>query len=140
MKRIFNLTATFAMLAIMMLATSCSTTKSVNKSFEKNGYIMSGLTPGQQVEIAPVLNGFPSFGQSAIGYLVTGNATTFVYEADEITWNNYCAKLENAGFSNMGTGFVKADKNAGITYNVSGKFTTVYKRTYLLVTYTHGNF
>ena len=140
MRKILSCFSMIAMLLAFVANTSCSTAKSVNSSFVKNGYTMTSLTPAQQVEIAPVLNAFPAFDQNAIGYIKTGDATTFVYAVDEVVWNSYGSKLEAAGFSNMGKGFVKANKNAGVTYNVSSKFTTIYKQTYLLVTYTYSKF
>lgn len=140
MKRLFAMSTIIMMLAVAFTSASCSTEKSVNSSFAKNGYTMTTLTPQQQIETAPVMNAFPSFNQTAMGFLRTGDATTFVYAVDGTVWNSYCAQLEAAGFSNMGTGYVKADKNSGVTYNVSGKFTTIYKHTFLLVTYTYGTF
>lgn len=140
MKKLLTFLSVFAVVALILFNSSCSTAKSVNSSFVKNGYTMTMLTPQQQIEVAPVMNAFPSFNHNALGYIKTGDATTFVYSVDEAVWNSYCATLESAGFSNMGNGFVKADKNASLTYNVSGKFTTIYKQTYLLVTYTYGSF
>lgn len=137
MKKILNVSLMLLMFVAMV---SCSTTKSFNKSFEKNGYTMAALTPQQQIEIAPVMNNVPSLNENAIAYLVTGDAITFVYKAEPAVWDNYVAALQNAGFSDMGIGLVKADKNAGITYNVSGKHTTVYKESVLIVTYTHAKF
>lgn len=140
MKKLLTFLFMVAVVALILFNSSCSTAKSVNSSFVKNGYTMTMLTPQQQVEVAPVMNAFPSFNQNSLGYVQTGNATTFIYSVDDALWNSYCATLEAAGFSNMGNGFVKADKNAGVTYNISGKFTTIYKQTYLLVTYTYGTF
>lgn len=140
MKRIFALSVMAMMMVAAFVTTSCSTAKSVNSSFVKNGYTMSALTVQQQESMAPVVKAFPAFNQTAMGYLQTGNATTFVYQVDESIWNAYCASLEAAGFSNLGTGYVKADKSVGVTYNISSKFTTIYKQTFLLVTYTWSNF
>ncbi len=140
MKRLFTLSVVAIMMLSAMVITSCSTAKSVNSSFVKNGYTMEALTVQQQEATAPVMKAFPSFNQTALGFLQTGNATTFVYQVDESIWNSYCASLEAAGFSNLGTGYVKADKSVGVTYNISGKFTTIYKQTFLLVTYTWSNF
>ena len=134
MKRIFKATVMFAMIVSMLVVASCST------SFEKNGYTMTTLTPQQQSEIAPVMSEIPTFNENAIGYLITGDAVTFVYAASREAWDNYSASLQSAGYSNMGTGLVKANKSAGITYNISGKFTTVYKQDVLLVTYTYAKF
>ncbi|MBQ2778159.1 MAG: hypothetical protein IJF46_00070 [Bacteroidaceae bacterium] len=140
MKRIFTLSIMAIMMLSAMVVTSCSTAKSVNSSFVRNGYTMEALTMQQQESLAPVMKAFPSFNQTALGFLQTGNATTFVYQVDESIWNAYCGSLEAAGFSNLGTGYVKADKSVGVTYNISGKFTTIYKQTFLLVTYTWSNF
>lgn len=140
MKRIFTFTVMILMLVATISTTSCSTAKSVNSAFVKNGYIMEMLSPAQQAQLAPVLSAFPAFNQDAMGYLQTAGATTFVYAVDEATWNSYCNTLMRNGFSNMGIGLVKADKTNNVTYNVSGKFTTIYKQTYLLVTYTHAGF
>ncbi len=102
---------------------------------------MTALTPQQQVAMAPIVSEFPTFGQTSIGY-VQGDAKsiTFVYPGDESIWNAYRAELSNAGFSDLGVGFVKADKEKGITYNISCKATTIYKEPYLLVTYTYATF
>ncbi len=140
MKKMFASAATVIMLIAAILTTSCSTAKSVNSSFAKNGYTMTVLTPQQQYEVAPIMNAYPRFNHNAMGYLVTGNAVTFVYAVDQTVWDAYSASLEAAGFSNMGTGFVKVDKTLGVTYNISSKFTTIYKQTYLLVTFTHSTF
>lgn len=129
-----------AIAAVVALAASCSTAKSVNSSFVKNGYTMQMLSPQQQVEAAPVMNAFPPFNQNAMGYLRTDNATTFVYAADAAIWDSYCMALQAAGFASTEKGFVKADKNSGLTYKVTSKFTTIYKQTYLLVTYAYGTF
>lgn len=140
MKRFFALSVVALMMFAAFVTTSCSTAKSINSSFVKNGYTMTTLTAQQQESLAPVMKAFPAFNQTAMGYLQTGNATTFVYQVDELVWSSYCASLESAGFSNMGTGYVKADKSVGATYNISGKFTTIYKQKLLLVTFTWSNF
>lgn len=140
MKRFFALSVVALMMFAAFVTTSCSTAKSINSSLVKNGYTMTTLTIEQQEGLAPVMKAFPVFNQTAMGYLQTGNATTFVYQVDETVWSSYCASLEAAGFSNMGTGFVKADKSVGATYNISGKFITVYKQKLLVVTYTWSNF
>lgn len=140
MKKLFSISLMLLMYVAVSFTTSCSTAKSVNSSFTKNGYTMTELTPQQQVDIAPVMNAFPAFNQNAMGYLVTGSAVTFVYFVDQTVWDSYSAALENAGFSNMGTGYVKADKNSSMTYNISAKSTTIYKQPCLLVTYTYANF
>ncbi len=140
MKRFFALSAVVLMMFAAFVTTSCSTAKSVNSSLVKNGYTMTTLTAQQQESIAPVMKGFPVFEHNAMGFLQTGNATTFVYQVDEQAWNSYCAALEAAGFSNMGTGYVKADKSVGATYNISGKFITIYKQKLLLATFTWSSF
>lgn len=140
MKRILSLFVVGVMFLALLLNTSCSTAKLVNNSFIKEGYTMAILTPQQQVEIAPVMNAFPAFHQNAMGYIKQGDTVTFVYETDAAVWNSYCASLETAGFSNLGKGLIKADKNTGITYNISGKFVTVDKLSYLLVAFKTSRF
>ncbi len=140
MKKLLVFSMMIVMFAATISVTSCSTAKSVNSAFAKNGYTMTALTPAQQLQMAPVMSAFPTFNHDALGYLQSANAMTFVYSVDETAWNSYCNTLVNKGFSDMGIGFVKADKNNGVTYNISGKFTTIYKQTYLLVTYTYSGF
>lgn len=141
MKKLFTLSIVALMFVATACVTSCSTAKSVNKAFEKNGYSMAVLTPAEQVSVCPVMAKFPAFGQEAVGYLPLGaNSVTFIYNIDESTWNSYAAQLTNAGFSNMGIGFVKADKAAGLTYNVSAKPTVIYKQNFMLVTFTSKQF
>ena len=140
MKKLFTLSFVAIVMVATMCITSCSTAKSVNKAFEKNGYVMTTLTPAQQIEVCPVVAKFPSFPVEAVGYLTLGNSCTFIYPVDQATWDSYAAQLQGSGFSNMGIGLVKADKNAGVTYNVSAKSTTIYKHNFMLVTYTSGTF
>ena len=141
MKKLFTLSIVALMFIATVCVSSCSTAKSVNKAFEKNGYSMTALTPAQQMEICPVIAQFPSFGYDAAGYLqVNANSCTFVYNMDQSTWDSYAAQLTNSGFSNMGIGFVKADKSAGYTYNVSAKPTVIYKQNFMLVTFTSSRF
>lgn len=140
MKRFLSLVAVVMMFFISSLNTSCSTVKSVNSSFIKNGYTMATLTPQQQLEIAPVMNAFPAFHHNAMGYVKTEDTVTFIYAVDAPVWDSYCETLENSGFSNLGKGLIKADKNAGIAYKIKGKFTTVYKQTFLLVAFTYSHF
>ena len=140
MKRLFTLSLVAFMMITIVCVSSCSTAKSVNKAFEKNGYVMTALTPAQQMEICPVIAKFPSLPVESMGYLTTGNSCTFVYAIDQATWNGYAAQLQSAGFSNMGIGFVKADKSAGVTYNVSAKATNIYKQDFMLVTFTSAAF
>lgn len=140
MKKIIALSAMALMLIVAMVSTSCSTAKSVSSAFEKNGYVMGELTPQQQAQLAPIVSAFPAFNQTAIAYLQTEKSITFVFPVDETAWNTYTLSLVNAGFSNMGIGFVKADKAQGVTYNVSAKPTTIYKQNFMLVTYTYATF
>lgn len=141
MKKLLSLSVVIIMFVVAFVTTSCSTAKSINKAFEKNGYVMTSLTPQQQAELAPIVSAFPAFNQTAVGYIqADAKSITFVYQVDEAVWNSYGNVLSNAGFSNMGVGFVKADKAKGITYNISSKSTAVYKQPYLLVTYTYAAF
>ncbi|MBE6302931.1 MAG: hypothetical protein E7089_03230 [Bacteroidales bacterium] len=140
MKKIFTLSLVAFMMVATMCVSSCSTAKSVNKAFEKNGYVLTALTPAQQIEVCPVVAKFPSFPVEAMGYLTLGNSCTFIYAIDQATWDSYAAQLQSAGFSNMGIGYVKADKSAGVTYNVSAKATTIYKQDFMLVTFTSAAF
>ena len=141
MKRLFTLSIVALMFVATVCVSSCSTAKSVNKAFEKNGYTMTEISPSQQIDICPVISKFPSFGYNAVGYLqVNANSCTFVYNMDQSTWDSYAAQLTNSGFSNMGIGFVKADKSAGLTYNVSAKPTVIYKQSFMLVTFTSSKF
>lgn len=141
MKKLFTLAFVALMFVATACVTSCSTAKSVNKAFEKNGYSMTELTPAQQIEICPVIAKFPAFGFNAAGYLqVNANSCTFVYSMDQNTWDSYAAQLTNSGFSNMGIGFVKADKAAGLTYNVSAKSTVIFKQNFMLVTFTSSRY
>ena len=140
MKKLFTLSLVAFMMVATMCVSSCSTAKSVNKAFAKNGYVLTALTPAQQIEVCPVVAKFPSLSANAMGYLTLGNSCTFIYAIDQATWNGYAAQLQNAGFSNMGIGYVKADKSAGVTYNVSAKATTIYKQSFMLVTFTSSAF
>lgn len=140
MKKLITLSLVAFMMVATMCVTSCSTAKSVNKAFEKNGYSMTTLAPAQQIEVCPVLAKFPTLPIDAMGYLNSGAGCTFIYNIDQATWNEYGAMLQNAGFSNMGIGYVKADKNAGVTYNVSAKATTIFKQNFMLVTFTSAAF
>ena len=136
MKKFFAFSAVALMLCAVMTTTSCSTEKSIVKAFVKNGYEMTTLTPQQQVGVAPLLSAFPSYNQNAIGYLVADNTITFVYNSDDVAWNSFCYSLTNAGFSNMGTGYVRADKQSGYTLNVASTITEVYGQPLRLVTFT----
>ena len=140
MKKLITLSLMAMMFVATMCVSSCSTSKSITKAFEKNGYVMAEVSPAQQIQVCPVMAKFPSFGQTAAGYLQAGNSCTFIYNIDESTWNAYTQQLVANGFSQIGTGFVKADKSAGLTYNVSAKATEVYKQNFMIVTFTSGNF
>ena len=140
MKRLFTLSLVAVMMVATMCVSSCSTAKSVNKAFEKNGYVLTALTPAQQIEVCPVVSKFPALSVNAMGYLTVGNSCTFIYPIDQAAWDGYAAQLQNAGFSNMGIGYVKADKSAGVTYNVSAKATTIFKQNFMLVTFTSSAF
>ena len=90
------------MMIATMCVSSCSTAKSVNKAFEKNGYSMTALTPAQQMEICPVIAQFPSFGYDAAGYLqVNANSCTFVYSYLTKTMRYNMIFLQNSGGSKM---------------------------------------
>ena len=56
MKKLFTLSLVAFMMVATMCVSSCSTAKSVNKAFEKNGYVMTTLTPAQQIEICPAFS------------------------------------------------------------------------------------
>jgi hypothetical protein len=140
MKKLITLSIMAFMFVAAVCVSSCSTSKSITKAFEKNGYTLEELSPAQQMQVCPVLQNFPSFAQSAVGYLQTGNSCTFIYNIDQSVWNSYAAQLTSNGFSNLGTGFVKADKSAKITYNVSAKSTEIYKQQFMLVTFTSGTY
>ncbi len=140
MKKFLALSSMFVMLVVAMSTTSCSTEKSITKAFAKNGYEMGMLTPQQQQSVAPLLSSFPVYNQQAIGYLVAGNTITFVYNSDETVWNNYCYALTNAGFSKISTGYVRADKASGYTFNVASNTTEVYGQPFRMVTFTANPF
>lgn len=139
MKRIFTLSA-MCLLFVALSFTSCSTEKSIASAFVKNGYQMVTLTAQQQYEVAPLLAEFPSFNQTALGYLALGNSITFIYAASDAEWNAYGARLMQSGFSDLGSGYARADKASGVTYNVSCSPTTVYGQKLLLVTYLSATF
>jgi hypothetical protein len=63
-----------------------------------------------------------------------------VYEQDDAAWNLYTQELRKDGFSNVASGYVKADKALGITYNVGTSSVTIYKKTYRLVTFACADF
>ena len=139
MKKIFTI-STILLMSIVVLTTSCSSEKSAAKAFKKNGYEMSEMQPAQQMALSPLMSAFPMYGQTALGYMSTENSITFVYEQDDAAWNIYAQTLAKEGFSNVSNGYVKADKAAGVTYNVSTKTTTIYKNNYRLVTFAYAGF
>ena len=140
MKKLLTLSVLAFILVTAVSLSSCSTSKSISKAFEKNGYVMTQLTPSQQIEICPVVAKFPSFAQNALGYLQMGNSCTFIYNVDQSVWESYRQHLINNGYSDMGIGLIKADKTTGLTYNVSAKSTVIYKQNFLLVTFTSSSF
>lgn len=140
MKKIFTLSVAFVMMFVALATTSCSSEKSAAKAFKKNGYEMVELEPAQQVALSSLMSAFPMYGQTSVGYIVAQNSITFVYEQDDLSWNVYTQALRKDGFSNVASGYVKADKSSGVTYNVSTKTATIYKRDYRLVTFACVNF
>ena len=139
MKKIFTLSAILLM-SVVVLTTSCSAEKSAAKAFKKNGYEMSEMQPAQQMALSPLMATFPMYGQTALGYMSTENSITFVYEQDDAAWNIYAQSLRKEGFSNVANGYVKADKAMGVTYNVSTKTATIFKKDYRLVTFAYAGF
>ena len=139
MKKILTL-STMLLLFVDLMTTSCSSQKSAAKAFKKNGYEMVELEPAQQVALSPLMASFPMYGQTALGYILTENSITFVYEQDDASWNIYAQSLRKDGFSSVANGFVKADKALGVTYNVSTKTATIFKGNYRLVTFACAEF
>ena len=135
MKKIFTLSVAVLLMFAAFTTTSCSSEKSAAKAFKTNGYVMGELDPAQQAAQLSIMNNFPMYSQTALGYIVAGNSITFVYDLDDVSWNMYTQELRNEGFSNVSNGFVKADKSKGVTYNVSTKTATIYKNDYRLVTF-----
>ena len=140
MKKIFTLSVTVMLLFVALATTSCSSTKSAAKAFKKNGYEMSELQPAQQVALSQLMASFPMCGQTAQGYVTAANSITFIYEQDDAAWNIYKQSLRKEGFSNVSGGYVKADKSKGVTYNVTTKTVTLYKKNYRLVTFASTGF
>ena len=140
MKKIFTLSVTVMLLFVALATTSCSSSKSAAKAFKKNGYEMSELQPAQQVALSPLMASFPMYGQTAQGYILSENSITFLYEQDDAAWNIYAQSLRKEGFSSVASGYVKADKSLGVTYNVSTKTVTIYKKDYRLVTFACAEF
>lgn len=139
MKKLFTL-STMLLMFVAVAMTSCSSEKSATKAFVKSGYEMTQLTPEQQSALSPLMAAFPVYSQTAAGYLVAENSITFVYDQDDTAWNVYAQALRLDGFSSVGTGYVKADKALGVTYNVSSNTTTIYKRPYRIVTFACAEF
>ena len=140
MKKIFTLSVTVMLLFVALATTSCSSSKSAAKAFKKNGYEMSEMQPAQQVALSPLMASFPMYGQTAQGYILSENSITFLYEQDDAAWNIYAQSLRKEGFSSVASGYVKADKSLGVTYNVSTKTVTIYKKDYRLVTFACAEF
>lgn len=134
------LASVLMMLCMAFAFTSCSTRQSIEAAFAKNGYTIQALTPPQQAQVAPILQFFPTLNLEALGFLELDNSITFVYSADELTWEYYGDALVNSGFKDAGIGYVKSNYNTGMTYNVSGKVTELYGQPVLLITYTCGYF
>lgn len=126
-----------ALLLCAVLA-SCSTQKSIEAAFVKNGYTMEVLAPAEQKQMAPILKYFPTLNLEAIGYLELDNSVTFIYNADEATWKYYGGMLRDSGFQDAGIGYVKSSRSEGVTYNISGNVTDLYGEPILLITYTYG--
>lgn len=135
MKKIFTLSVAVVLMFAALTTTSCSSEKSAAKAFKKNGYVMGELDPTQQAAQSSIMENFPMYSQTALGYIVAGNTITFVYDLDDVSWNVYTQELGKNGFSKVSNGYVKANKSMGITYNVSTKTTTIYKNDYRLVTF-----
>ena len=135
MKKLFILSLVSAMF-VAVLTTSCSMQSMTFKNLEKKGYTVAQLTPAQQLEVAPLLSAFPAINLTAEAYIASTYTITFMYEATSADWATYGNALKGAGFSSVANGYVKADKNAGITYNVSAKTAELSKKTYLIVTFT----
>ena len=140
MKKIFTLSVTVMLLFVALATTSCSSTKSAAKAFKKNGYEMSEMQPAQQIALSPLMAAFPMYGQTSQGYIVAANSITFIYEQDDAAWNIYAQSLRKEGFYAVSNGYVKADKSLGVTYNVSTKTVTIYKKNFRLVTFACAEF
>ncbi len=132
MKR-FLLFSLVAMMFVATLTTSCSMQSMVYKNLAKKGYVVGQLTPAQQVEIAPLMKAFPAFNLTAEAYLSTEYSISYLYAATNAEWLEYGNALVNAGFSKIGAGFVKIDRTAGITYNVTAKSAG---ENYIIITFT----
>lgn len=122
-----------AMIFVATLTTSCSMQSMVYKNLAKKGYVVGQLTPAQQVEIAPLMKAFPAFNLTAEAYLSTEYSISYLYAATNAEWLEYGNALVNAGFSKIGAGFVKIDRTAGITYNVTAKSAG---ENYIIITFT----
>ncbi|MBR2415239.1 MAG: hypothetical protein IKB11_00650 [Bacteroidaceae bacterium] len=132
MKRFF-LFSLVTMMFVATLTTSCSMQGMVFKNLEKKGYIVGRLTPAQQVAMAPLMQAFPALDLTAEAYLASEYSISYLYSATNATWMEYGAKLIRAGFSQVGKGYVKIDKTAGITYNVASSSAG---EQYIVITFT----
>ena len=70
MKKIFTLSVAVLLMFVALATTSCSSEKSAAKAFKKNGYVMGELTPAQQAEQSTIMDNFPMYSQTALGYIV----------------------------------------------------------------------
>lgn len=132
MKRFF-LFSLVAMMFVATLTTSCSMQSMTFKNLEKKGYIVGQLTPEQQVAMAPLMQAFPALNLTAEAYLASEYSISYLYSATNAAWVEYGALLTRAGFSKVGKGYVKIDKTAGITYNVSS---SAAGEKFIVVTFT----
>lgn len=132
MKRFF-LFSLVAMMFVATLTTSCSMQSMTFKNLAKKGYVVGQLSPAEQVSIAPLMQAFPVLDLTAEAYLATEYSISYLYEATEADWLNYGMQLSRAGFSKVGAGYVKIDRSAGITYNVTEKSAG---EKYIMITFT----
>ena len=135
MKRFFVLSL-MAMMFVATLTTSCSMQSMTFKNLEKKGYVVGQLSPAQQAQIAPLMAEFPTLNLTAEAYLASDYSISYLYEGNELDWRNYTDLLVSVGFSKVGNGYVKADRKAGISYNVAYKVVELSNKTYILVTFT----
>lgn len=132
MKRFF-LFSFVAVMFVATLTTSCSMQSMTFKNLEKKGYVVGQLTPAEQVAMAPLMQAFPALNLTAEAYLATEYSISYLYKATDADWVNYGMQLLRAGFSKVGTGYVKIDRGAGITYNVTEK---PAGEKYIMITFT----
>ncbi len=136
MKRFFILSV-MATIFVATLTTSCSMQSMTFKDLEKKGYVIGQLTPAQQLEIAPLLSAFPTYNATAVGYLASTDAVSYLYEGTLADFQNYASLLTASGFKHAGNAYAKIDRAAGLTYKVSAKtIQATKKQSYLVITYT----